>query len=138
MKFEMFDDDFEQDKVDYLKEIYDLSDKLIDKKIRGDWNLFVSSTMVSTRTYFIIVTALKVMKNLNQGADFDTCVFQALPFMPDQGFVETVVLVVAKYHTMGKALAEHFHLDASHLTHPKLDKKNGKVDKKINLKDEKK
>lgn len=138
MKFEMFDDDFEQDKFDYLKEIYALSDQLIDKKIRGDWNLFVSGTMVSTRTYFIIITALKVMKNLNQGLDFDTCVFQALPFMPDQGFVETVVLVVAKYHAQGKALAEHFHLDASHLSQPKLEQPSGKMNKKINLKSEKK
>jgi hypothetical protein len=121
MNFELFDDDFEKDKFLYLKEIYDLSDKQINPSFRGDWNSFVASTMVSTRAYYIIVTALKVMQNLAKTTDFDNCVFNALPFMPDQEFVETVVLVVAKYHEKGIELAKHFGVDTSKVGKPKIN-----------------
>lgn len=111
MKFEIFDDEFQEQKVNYFKEIYDLSDQLISKPQRGNWNLFISNTLINTRSYYILLTSLKVMQNLNDGKNYDSSVFEALSFMPDQAFVETVVSIVGVYHKQGKDLASHFHID---------------------------
>ena len=111
MKFELFDDEFEQEKPEYLKTIYKMADELIEKEKRGEWNLFVSRALINTRSFYIIETALKVMKNLNGGMSLDSCIFKSVSFMPDQSFVEMVVAIVSKYHKIGEEFAKHYSVD---------------------------
>lgn len=129
MNFEIFDDEFEQEQFEYLKEIYALSDELISKAQRGKWNLFVSTTLKNTRNYYILITALKVMQNLNEGKNYDSAVFEALSFMPDQTFIETVVTIVGVYHKNGEILAKHYNIDLSLYKKEEKDKKASSSEK---------
>lgn len=122
MKFELFDDEFEQQKPEYLRTIYQMADELIEKEKRGEWNLFVSRVLNKTRNYYILETALKVMKNLNGGMDLDTCIFKSVSFMPDQSFVEMVVAIVAKYHKIGEHFAKHYNVDMGQFKSVKQEK----------------
>ena len=111
MNFELFDDEFEQEKTNYLKEIYHVADELIETEKRGNWNLFVSRALINTRSFYIIKTALKVMSNLNAGQNYDNSFYNALSFMPDQSFANMVIAIVSKYHKDGNEFSNHYHMD---------------------------
>lgn len=113
MNFGIFDDEFNEEKAQYLKNIYSLADELISKEKRGEWNLFVSRALINTRSYYILETALKAMKNLNAGENMDNSLFKALSFMPDQSFANMVVAIVSKYHPVGERFAKHYNVDMS-------------------------
>lgn len=131
MNFEIYDDEFKEEKPEYVKTIYKLSNELIEKEKRKDWDLFVSRALTNTRSYYIIETALKVMQNLNKKQDYDESFFNALGFMPDQSFVEMVVAIVSKYHKVGYDYAKHYNIDMKPFEQKPEDKsQEEKEDKK--------
>lgn len=128
MNFEIFDDEFEQDKPSYLEEIQELSNQVVEPKHKERWEKFVEENLVSTRNYYLIITALKVMKNLNDGQDFEMALVSALAFMPDFTFLETVVILVGIFHAKGEEFAKHHKVDIK-----PYQKKNNKYKNKLPL-----
>lgn len=135
MNFEIFDDEFEQEKEGYNQEIKNLSKNLIESSKKTKWNKFVESNLVSTRNYYLITTALKVMKNINQGQDYDSALMTSLSFMPDFTFLETTIILVAKFHPKGEEFATYHKIDISkYIEEEKPEDKKFEAKKNINQK----
>ena len=113
MNFKIFDDDFDVNKKQYYDEILQMQKSVIDKDKQKEFINFVDKVLVDTRSYYILIFALKVMKNLNKinpatanKQIYDYCLVNALSFMPDKTFIETGIMIVAKFHKLGNAFAQ--------------------------------
>lgn len=126
MNFEIFDDEFDEEKSGYKKEINILGKNLISKEKKDDWKKFVSLSLTNTRNYYLIITALKIMQNLNENMTFDSAYFKALSFMPDMSFFNTVVMIVCAYHEKGVAFANYFNVEPTKINMKKTQKKADK------------
>lgn len=117
MNFKIFDDEFDENKKEYLQEITKLQKRTISVTKKDVWENFVNKVLVDTRSYYILIYALKVMinlddKNLAQTDKFyDNALVQAMSFMPDKEFMETAILIVAKFHKEGINLAKSQNVD---------------------------
>lgn len=122
MNFKIFDDEFDENKQQYLSEISVLSKGVIIVEKQKEWVSFVNKVLTNTRNYYILTFALKVMHNLQNKNNFDNlndfynnALISAMTFMPDKTFVETAIMVVAKFNKNGKALAENQNVDVDTL-----------------------
>lgn len=115
MRFDIFDEDFEEDLPKYKIEIEKLSSKLIAPEDKFVWDVFVKKTLTNTRNYYIIITSLKTMNNLQASSNFDVALFSSLSFMVDPSFIEMVASIVGKFHAKGLEFARHFGVDAQNL-----------------------
>lgn len=134
MRFDIFDEDFEEDLPKYQTEIEEFANKLIAKEDKFVWDAFVKKTLTNTRNYYIIITSLKVMKNLQSVSNFDVALFSALSFMVDPSFIQMVASIVGKFHSKGLEFARHFGVDAQSLV---KHKEREKAKKTQNNKEEK-
>lgn len=137
MNFKIFDDEFEDKKQNYLQEIENLSKNVITPEKKKQWNDFVNKVLVDTRSYYILIYALKVMQNLenqknfsNADEYFNNALINAMMFMPDKTFIETAILIVSKFHRLGMELAKNQNVDIDLLF--KDAKKQEKISK-VNL-----
>lgn len=122
MNFKIFDDEFDENKGQYLEEIKNLSKGVIIVEKQKEWETFVNKVLTNTRNYYILTYALKVMHNLEKKNDFDNlddfynkALLSAMSFMPDKTFVETSIMIVAKFNKNGKLLAENQNVDVDAL-----------------------
>lgn len=135
MNFKIFDDDFENEKSGYKSELDALAKDLIQAEDKKIWQTFVNDVLVDTRSYYILLYSLKVMKNLNApnvfGNDkdyFNNALVSAMTFFPDKTFIETAIMVVAKFHEKGIALARNqgVNIDVIYSSKTKTVNKNPK------------
>lgn len=122
MNFKIFDDEFDENKGHYLEEIKNLSKGVIIVEKQKEWETFVNKVLTNTRNYYILTYALKVMHNLEKKNNFDNLddfynnvLLSAMSFMPDKTFVETSIMIVAKFNKNGKLLAENQNVDVDTL-----------------------
>lgn len=135
MNFKIYDDEFEENKPTYLEEINNLKKTAISSDKIEEWDKFVEKSLVDTRSYYILVFSLKVMKNMNNrnklsslsDKDFyNACLFKAMTFMPDKTFIETVIMIAEKFHKLGKNLAESQGVNVVELYEQAKSAKNNK------------
>jgi hypothetical protein len=136
VNFEIFDDDFQIDKAAYLEELSNLAAETIENQLQETWKSFTKQMLTNTRNYYLLKTALKIMQNLNKTMDNDSAVFNALSFMPDKTFIETTIMIIAKYHSKGKELANHFNVDVSEIKKAESKEKPDKAKQKEENKQE--
>lgn len=122
MNFKIFDDEFDENKSQYLEEVKNLSKGVILVEKQGEWETFVNKVLKNTRNYYILTYALKVMHNLEKKNTFgnlddfyNNALLSAMSFMPDKTFVETSIMIVAKFNKNGNALAENQNVDVDTL-----------------------
>ena len=123
MNFKIYDDEFNDNKKEYLSEISRLKTLALPKEKIDEWDKFVNKTLVDTRSYYILVFSLNVMINLNNRNKFlgnekdfyNSCLLKAMTFLPDKTFIETSIMIIEKYHRLGKCLAQSQGVDTLEL-----------------------
>ena len=141
MNFKIFDDEFDENKIQYLEEINKLSKGVIIVEKQKDWDIFVKNVLKNTRNYYILTYALKVMHNLEKENNFDNfddfynnVLLSAMSFMPDKTFVETSIMIVAKFNKNGKLLAENQNVDVDALCQKaKIQAKKEKMQRQVKI-----
>lgn len=111
MNFEIFDDDFEENKSNYKKEIELLSKNLIDEKMEKQFKSFVDENLNCTRNYYIILFALKTTQNILNGDSFELAPFKAFTFLPDVTFFQTMCMVCKKFLKKGNDFANFYNVN---------------------------
>ena len=124
MNFKIYDDEFDDNKQAYIEEINKLKTHALTQDKTEEWDNFVKKTLVDTRSYYIIIFSLNVMKNMNQKNNnlnmdkkdfYNNCLLKAMTFMPDKTFIETAIMIIEKFHKSGKELAESQGVDVNAL-----------------------
>lgn len=110
MNFELFDDDFDESKSKYKKEILTLSKNLVLKNMEDDFKKFVTKNLTCTRNYFILLFALKTIENVEEGESFEMAPISAFTFLPDTTFFQTMCMVIRKYLKHGEDFADYFNV----------------------------
>ncbi len=118
MNFKIFDDDFEDNKLSYKKEIELLSKNLIEKNMDKPFKSFVDENLNCTRNYYIILFALKTTQNILNGDSFELAPFKAFSFLPDVTFFQTMCMVCKKFLKKGDDLANFYNIK---IENPKLE-----------------
>ena len=111
MNFEIFDDDFAENKEKYKKEILALSKKHVLPNMEKEFLKFVDEFLTGTRNYYIILFALKTMENISNGDSYEFAPLKAFVFMPDLTLFQTMCMVAKKYLIGGEELANFYNVE---------------------------
>lgn len=117
MNFEIFDDDFEENKLAFKKEISSFSKNLVKNNLEKEFELFVDENLNCTRNYYIILFALKTTQNILNGESFELAPFNAFSFLPDVTFFQTMCMVCKKFLKKGEELAKYYNIEIEKPNH---------------------